>query len=66
MRDIDRAVAACEAAGLVYDPKHKHPRMTDPKTGKFVSFSATPNCPFAHKHMLRDVKRYLGIAIRLK
>lgn len=66
MRDIDRALKACIDAGLVYDPKHKHPRVVDPKTGKFVSFSATPNCPFAHKHMLRDVRRYLGVNVRLK
>lgn len=66
MKDMDRAIKACEEAGLVYEPGHKHPRLRDPKTGKYVSFSNTPNCPFAHKHMLRDVKRYLNIAIRLK
>lgn len=66
MQDIDRAIQACEKAGLRYEPGKKHARIVDDRTGKYVSFSSTPSCPFAHKHMLRDVKRYLGIAIRLK
>lgn len=66
MKDMDRAIQACKAAGLTYDPRHKHPRVIDPATGKFVSFSNTPNCPFAHRHMLRDVRRYLGHNVRIK
>lgn len=66
MQDIDRAIQACEKAGLQYQPGKKHARIVDPATGRYVSFSSTPSCPFAYKHMLRDVKRYLGHAIRLK
>lgn len=64
-KEMRKAIRACEKAGLVYDPNHKHPRVTDPKTRKFVSFSATPNCPFAVQHMLADVRKYLGVNIRL-
>ena len=65
-RDMRIVIRACEEQGLVYDPTHKHPRIVDPRSGKYVSFSATPNCPYAPRRMLRDVKHYLGIAIRLK
>jgi hypothetical protein len=63
---MDRAIQACEEAGLRYSPGKKHARVVDDRTGKFVSFSRTPSCPYAYKNMLRDVKRYLGIEIRLK
>lgn len=56
------AIAACESAGLKYDPNHKHPRMTHP-SGRFISFSGSPSCPHAHKHLLRDVRKYLHIEV---
>jgi hypothetical protein len=57
------AIHACEAAGLTYDPNHKHPRVIDPKTGRFISFSGSPSCPHAYKHLLRDVRKYLHIEV---
>lgn len=66
MKDLDRAIKACTDAGLIHRPEGKHPRIVDPATGKYVTFSNTPRCPYAFKHMLRDVKKYLGHHIRLK
>lgn len=57
------AIRACEAAGLRYEPQHTHPRMVDPKTNRFVSFSSSPSCPHAHKHLLRDVRKYLKVTV---
>lgn len=57
---MKEAIKACVAAGLEYDPHHKHPRITDPKTGRSVSISNSPSCPHAYKHLLRDVRKYLG------
>ena len=65
-KDMRRFVAACEEKGLVYDPYHKHPRVTDPQTGRFVSISRSPSCPYAHRNMARDVKKYLGIEIAIR
>lgn len=64
-KDIRKAIRACEDAGLVYEPQHSHPRVVDPKTGRYVSFSNTPNCPHAHKNMLKDVRKYLGIEVAI-
>lgn len=65
-REMDQAVELCVAAGLVLDRTHKHPRVIQPSTGKFVSFSSTPNCSFAPRKMLRDVRRYLGVEVKAK
>lgn len=62
---MSRAIAACRAAGLHYEPNHKHPRLVDKRTGKYVSFSATPSCQHAYKHLLRDVRKYLNIQVIL-
>lgn len=59
------AITACEGAGLKYDPAHKHPRVVDPKSGRFVSFSSSPSCPHAHKHLLKDVRKYLHISVTI-
>lgn len=55
------AIKRCEAAGLVYEAGKKHPKMVDPKTGKFVSFSGSPSDGNAHRQFLRDVRKYLGV-----
>ena len=60
---MKKAIKSCTAAGLVYDPSRKHPRITDPKTGRFVTISNTPSCPYAAENMLRDVKKYLGVEV---
>jgi hypothetical protein len=57
------AIRACESAGLRYDPNHTHPRVVDPKSNRFVSFSGSPSCPHAHKHLLKDVWKYLHIKV---
>lgn len=64
-KDMKKAIKACEAAGLVYDPTHAHPRITNPATGRFVSISNTPGGPYAYRQMLRDVRKYLGIEVNL-
>lgn len=60
-----RAIRACVRAGLVHTHGGKHDRMTDPATGKSVPFSTTPSCQHGYKHLLRDVKRYLGHTVEL-
>ena len=65
IKDIRAAVKACEAAGLQCDRAHKHPRIVDPKTLKYVTFSNTPSCAHAYKNLLRDVRKYLGRRIEL-
>jgi len=64
-KDVTAVVRACQAAGLRFEPAHRHPRIVDPKTGKYVTFSKTPSCPHAYKHLLRDVRRYLGFEVSL-
>ena len=64
-KDIKAAVRACNRAGLRHEWHAKHPRIVDPRTGKFVVFSGSPGCPHAHKNTLRDVKKYLGVEVRL-
>lgn len=64
-KDIKAAIKACTAAGLRYEPNHTHPRVVDPKTNRYVSFSATPSCPHAHKHLLKDVRKYLQIQVTM-
>jgi hypothetical protein len=63
--DMRQAVQKCVAAGLVYDDKHKHPRIIQPSTGRFVTISRTPSCPHAPKNFLADVRRYLGVDVHL-
>ena len=62
---MNEAIKACEAAGLRHEPNHKHPRIVNPNTKQFITFSNTPSCPFAHTHMLRDVRKYLGVRVKL-
>jgi hypothetical protein len=61
--DMRKAIKLCQAAGLVFEPNHKHPRVVQPSTGKFVSFSGSPSDENAHRNMLRDVKKYLGVDV---
>ena len=62
-KDTRDAVRACVAAGLVHDPRHRHPRVVHPVTGKYVTYAATPGCRHAHKNLLKDVKKYLGVDV---
>jgi hypothetical protein len=63
-KDMRKAIHACEAAGLIYDPSHRHPRVVHPD-GRYVTHSNTPNCPHAYRHLLRDVKKYLGVDVEI-
>jgi hypothetical protein len=64
-KDMRKAIKACVAAGLVFDPDHKHPRIVDPATGKFVVLSSSPSCPHAAKNMLTDVRKILGREVHM-
>jgi hypothetical protein len=63
MTDLDQVIRRAERAGLVLEHVGKHPRIVDPRTRRFVTISGTPKCPFAHKHVLRDLRRYLGVTL---
>ncbi len=63
--DMRQAVRACTRAGLVYDPAHRHPRIVDPRTGRFVVLSSSPSDQHAAKNMLTDVRKVLGRVIEL-
>ncbi len=63
MNDLTRVIRECERHGLRYEPGRRHPKLRDPKTGRAISISSTPSCPHAHKHVLRDVRRYLNVTI---
>ena len=60
MNDITRVIREAERAGLTYQRGKKHPRIVDPRTGRFVTISGTPRCKHAHKHIIADVRKYLG------
>jgi hypothetical protein len=61
--DMRKAIKLCREAGLVFESNHKHPRVVQPSTGEFVSFSGSPSCKDAHRNMLRDVRKYLGVDV---
>ena len=63
MNDLTRTIRQLERHGLVFVPGKKHPKIRDPKTGRAVSISGTPSCPHAHKNVLRDVRKYLGVEL---
>jgi len=65
VKDMDRAIKACVAAGLVYDRGRKHAKITYPKTGRSISVSVPPSCVHAPRNMLRDVRKYLGVKVKL-
>lgn len=63
--DMRKAIRACERAGLVYEANHKHPRIVDPATGRYVVLSGTPSDAHAAKNMLTDVRKRLGHDIKM-
>jgi len=65
MNDLTTVIRQCERAGLHFVPGRKHGKLVDPRTGRYVSISSTPSCPHAHKHVLRDVRKYLGLPVTL-
>ena len=63
MNDLTRVIRQACAAGLQYDARGRHPKLRDPRTGRSVPISNTPSCRNAHKNVLRDLRRYLGVII---
>ena len=63
MNDLTRVIRECERHGLRYEPGRKHAKLRDPRTNRCISISGTPSCPHAHKNVLRDVRRYLGVSL---
>jgi hypothetical protein len=61
MNDFTRVIRDCERAGLRYIHGRKHGKLLDPRTGRSVSVSNTPSCTNAHRNVLRDVRRFLGV-----
>ena len=63
MNDLTRVIRDCERSGLRYEPGRKHAKLRDPKTGRAISISSTPSDRNAHRNVLRDVRRYLGVEL---
>ncbi len=63
MNDLTRVIRDCQRHGLLYVHGGKHPKIRHPKTGRTITVATTPRCPHAHKHVLRDVRKYLGVTI---
>lgn len=64
-KEMKALIKACERAGLVYDPHGKHPKLRNPKTGQVLAISKTPSRPYAHREVLRDLKKYWNLEIKL-
>jgi hypothetical protein len=63
MNDLTRIIRECERHGLRYEPRGRYPKLVNPTTGRSISVASTPRCPHAHKNVLRDVRKYLGVEI---
>lgn len=63
MNDLTRVIHECERHGLRYEAGGRHPKLRDPRTGRAIPISSTPSCPHAHKRVVRDVRRYLGVEL---
>jgi hypothetical protein len=65
MNNMTLVIRECERAGLQFVRGRKHGKLVDPRTGRCVSVSSTPSCPNAHRAVLRDVRKYLGLLVLL-
>lgn len=65
MNDLTAVIRKAERHGLVFVHGRKHPKLRDPKTGRAISISSTPSCPHAHKRVVRDARKYLGVELTL-
>lgn len=62
---VQQVIRAARRAGLVFQhPTGKgHPRLVDPRTGRFVVISNTPRSDGAIHCIRRDCRRILGVTI---
>lgn len=56
-KDIKNLVKRITKEGWSVELTSGHYKARHPKTKKLVSFSSTPSCPYAIKHILGDMKR---------
>lgn len=62
-KDLRRVVRAAQRAGLKFS-QNGHGRLTDPVSGKYVTFPNTPGDPNAHKNVLKALRKYLDIEVQ--
>lgn len=63
MNDMTRVIRDCQRAGLRFVHGRKHGKIVDPRTGRFVVVSSTASCMNAHKRVLQDIRRFLGVNV---
>lgn len=63
MTDMKRVLRQCRRAGLQLVMGRKHHKLVCPVTGRFVVVSSTASCRNAHKGVLADVRKILGVSI---
>jgi hypothetical protein len=63
MNDLTAVIRQAERHGLRYEQGRKHAKLRDPRTNRCISISGTPSCQNAHKRVLRDVRKYLGVEL---
>jgi hypothetical protein len=56
---------ACERHGFVVEHGGKHMKIRDPKTNRTIPVSCTASRPYAGREVLRDIKRYWDIEVKL-
>lgn len=63
MTDMKRVLRQCQRAGLQLVYGRKHHKLVHPLTGRFIVVSSTASCTNAHRRVIADVRRYLGLSI---
>jgi hypothetical protein len=63
MNELKAVIRQAMRSGLLFEHGGKHPRLRDPKSGRAVVVSGTTRCPHAHKNVMRDLRKYLGVKI---
>lgn len=63
MNDMTRVIRNCQRAGLQFVHGRKHGKLIEPRTGRFVVVSSTASCTNAHRRVISDVRKFLGVSI---
>lgn len=63
MNDMTRVIRDCQRAGLRLVLGRKHHKLVHPLTGRFVVVSSTASCGNAHRRVISEVRRFLGVTI---